>query len=192
MDWIDALSAIQVTENDVPRALEKVEELAKAAQHVPQLIIKISVASQITILEQRLEALVADLKKRKHIFGTPPTVEELLNPPEELEIGENVFVFEGGDAEIIATAQHQLAVERGEVEVINVDSDSEDGEDGEDDGPQASSAEVRALCEKLKGLCVGHGGSLDLQRQLRQFRGALRREELLNAKQVPIDSFFKP
>ncbi|KAJ7191817.1 hypothetical protein GGX14DRAFT_319359, partial [Mycena pura] len=95
----------------------------------------------------------------------------------------------GGDAEIIATAQQQLAVERGEIEVIEVDSD-ESGDD--EDTPQASSAEVRALCEKLESLCIGHGGSLDLQRQLRQFRGTLRRDELLNAKQVHIDKFFKP
>ncbi|KAJ7224681.1 DDE superfamily endonuclease-domain-containing protein [Mycena pura] len=182
-DWIEALSAIQVCEENVELALEEVEKLAKAAQHVPRLTIKITVASQIKVLERRLESLVAELKERKRIIGTPPTLEEILNPPEELEIGEDTYAFEGGDAEIIATAQQQLAVERGEIEVIEVDSD-ESGDD--EDTPQASSAEVRALCEKLESLCIGHGGSLDLQRQLRQFRGTLRRDELLNAKQSHI------
>jgi hypothetical protein len=129
-----------------------------------------------------LESLVPELKERKCIIGTPPTLEEILNLPEELGIGEDMFTFEGGDAEIVATVQQQLAVERGEIEVIEVDSDESDDDE---DTPQASSAEVQALC-------VGHGGSLDLQRQLRQFRGTLRRDELLNTKQVQIDTFFKP
>jgi hypothetical protein len=136
-----------------------------------------------------LESLVPELKERKCIIGTPPTLEEILNLPEELGIGEDMFTFEGGDAEIVATTQQQLAVERGEIEVIEVDSDESDDDE---DTPQASSAEVQALCEKLEALCVGHGGSLDLQRQLRQFRGTLRPDELLNTKQVQIDTFFKP
>ncbi|KAJ7790055.1 hypothetical protein B0H14DRAFT_2626414 [Mycena olivaceomarginata] len=177
-DWIEALSAIQVCEEDIELSLEKVEKLVEAAQHVPQLTIKISAASQIEVLERRLESLVVELKERKCIIGTPPTLEEILNPPEELEIGEDMFTFEGGDAEIVATVQQQLAVEHGEIEVIEVDSDESDDDE---DTPHASSAKVQVLCEKLESLCVGHGGSLDLQRQLRQFRGTLRRDKLLNA-----------
>ncbi|KAJ6558870.1 hypothetical protein DFH09DRAFT_1083960 [Mycena vulgaris] len=60
-----------------------------------------------------------------------------------------------------------------------------DDEEEDRDTPQASSADVRALW-------MGHGASLELQRQLRQFRGALRRDEISNAKQGRIDAFFKP
>ncbi|KAJ7029494.1 hypothetical protein C8F04DRAFT_1288388 [Mycena alexandri] len=165
-----ALNAILVAEKDVAAALQKVEEMATAAQKVPRLMIKISVAAQITALEARLEALVEDLRWRKRIVGTPLTVEEILNPPEELEIGENPYKFDG-DAEIVAAAKHQLAVEHGEITVIEIDSDEEEEDDNT---PQATSGEVRSLCEKLEALCVGHGGSLELQTQLRQFRGALR------------------
>ncbi|KAJ7460235.1 hypothetical protein FB451DRAFT_978637, partial [Mycena latifolia] len=104
-DWTAALGAILVAENDVEVALNKVEELAQAAQEVPRLTIKISVAAQITALEHRLEALVADLKVRKRIIGAPPTLDEMLDPPAELEVGESTYTFEGGDSEIVEAAK---------------------------------------------------------------------------------------
>ncbi|KAJ6493487.1 hypothetical protein DFH09DRAFT_1104482 [Mycena vulgaris] len=91
---------------------------------------------------------------------------------------------------IVAVAKHQLAVERGEIEVIEVDSD--DDRDNEQDTPEVPSAQVRSLCEQLEAVCIGHGGSLELQSQLRQFRGLLRCDEILNAKQVRINTFLTP
>jgi hypothetical protein len=40
---------------------------------------------------------------------------EILNPTEETEIGHSVCKFEGGDDEIIAHVNYEMAVRRGEV-----------------------------------------------------------------------------
>ena len=47
---------------------------------------------------------VNSLQQRKHICGTAPTLEDLLNPIEETEIGHSDYRFLGGDNEIVAEA----------------------------------------------------------------------------------------
>ena len=56
-------------------------------------------------IENDLLDLVAQLKDQGCTFGEPCTLDRLLDPEEEWEIGENIYVFEGGDAEIIGMVQ---------------------------------------------------------------------------------------
>ncbi|KAG2062604.1 hypothetical protein BDR04DRAFT_1123830 [Suillus decipiens] len=55
--------------------------------------------------------------------STVPTLEELLDPAEEREIGEGP-AFEGGDKAIADEVRHEIAVARSEI--IEIDSDDDD------------------------------------------------------------------
>lgn len=43
-----------------------------------------------------------------------PTVNEILNSKEEREVGKSQYAFEGGDAEIVAVVDNELAI-KGEI-----------------------------------------------------------------------------
>ena len=130
---------------------------------------------------------VAELVKRKRIIGCPPSLEDLVNPAEEQEIGDSPYKFEGGDAEIVAEVRHEMAVERGEI------IDDKDESDDEDDADVPSRQEVMRHCEILEKVCFRYGGeefSLELPRQLRKYRAELLREDLLNSTQTSLDAYF--
>ena len=59
-------------------------------------------------IENELLNLVAQLKNRRRINGKPCTLNELLDPEEEQEIGENTYAFEGGDADIVGFVQEEM------------------------------------------------------------------------------------
>lgn len=68
-------------------------------------------------------------RKRNRIHGRIPTLDELLDPKEEREVGDSPYEFEGGDRAIVGEVQHEMAVASGEA--IEVDIGSEDeGERG--------------------------------------------------------------
>ena len=92
---------------------------------------------------------VAELVKRKRIIGCPPSLEDLVNPAEEQEIGDSPYKFEGGDAEIVAEVRHEMAVERGEI------IDDKDESDDEDDADVPSCQEVTCA----KWAAASHGRS---------------------------------
>jgi len=98
--------------------------------------------------------------------GEPLTLEEMLNPVEEKDIGE-CYHLQTGD-KIVEKVKYDMAIERGEM--IEVDSESEDeGEEAED---KLTILEVSRLCEQLEDLCLHYGEpdtSLDLNYQLQQF-----------------------
>ena len=48
-------------------------------------------------------------------FGEPCTLNELLDPEEEREIGENSYLFEGGDTEIIQMVQAEIGLGSGDI-----------------------------------------------------------------------------
>ena len=85
------------------------------------------------------------LKIRWQIVGTTPTHEDILNPIQEHEIGDSLYHFEGGDAEIITAA---LAPE-----IIEVEDDSTDRE-SEDEDPALSFKEALNVCEKFGKLVI--------------------------------------
>ncbi|KAG1731309.1 hypothetical protein EDD22DRAFT_852902 [Suillus occidentalis] len=120
-----------------------------------------------------------------------PTVEELLDPVEEREVGGHDYEFPGGDKDIVEEVQRQMAIERGDI--IEVDSDSEEHEEDEKTTLEYTFTEVIALSQQLEEACLQFGelgASFDLLKRLRAFRACVRREEIRGAKQRTIDSFF--
>jgi len=139
-DWKSALDAVMNVEGDVVQAQEALHKLASECQ-LPHLTIKLPHKSppksatipQITEAEQELMESVKELVKCRQIIGSPPTLEDLINPVEEREIGDSPYRFEGGDAEIVAVVQHEMAVARGDV--IELEDSEDDAEDDVEDVP---------------------------------------------------------
>ncbi|KAF8228279.1 hypothetical protein L208DRAFT_1404091, partial [Tricholoma matsutake] len=159
-------------EGDILQAQEALHKLASECQ-LPHLTIKLPRKSppesaaipQIIETEQELMESVKELVKHRQIIGSPPTLEDLVDPVEECEIGDSLYRFEGGDAEIVAVVQHEMAVARGDVIELE---DSDD--DAEDD------VEVIKLCEVLEKACLSYGDadfSLELPHQLCKYRAKL-------------------
>ena len=80
---------------------------------------------QLVDAEKGLMDSIEELVKRKQIIGPPPTLEDLVNPIEEQEVGNSPYRFEGGDAEIIAEVRNEMAVARGKVIEVDLDSENE-------------------------------------------------------------------
>ena len=76
-------------------------------------------------VDRELLDLVAQLKVRKCIFGEPCTLDELLDTEEERKIGENLYSFAGGDAEVVGMVQQGIALGSGDIEEIDSDDDPE-------------------------------------------------------------------
>ena len=101
-------------EDDAVQALTAVEKLAAAATHQTGLTIKIPASrplAQLSGVEQQLEDSIRTLKDLNCIIGTPMTLDKILIPREEAEIGQPMYQFEGGDATIVAEVQHQMVVD---------------------------------------------------------------------------------
>ncbi|KAG2352744.1 hypothetical protein BDR07DRAFT_1466105 [Suillus spraguei] len=127
----------------------------------------------------------SDIHYEIRTIGAPLTVDDILDPQEEKNVGE-VTAYEDGDA-IVAEIRRRQAIRSGEL--VEVESDDED----EDDPPKVCAIELIPMCEKLEAACiarVGADSSLNLVHKFRAFRAALRREELQNAKQATLDKFW--
>ena len=130
---------------------------------------------------------VSILQEWKRIQGTAPTLEDLLNPIEEKEVGDSPYRFPGGDDEIIAEV----------LWITNGEPDAEDDVDS-DDKKEESGPSVReglVLCEELDRLCLKHPDAegvsiLVLQQQLRKLRRHLRQLEADSQKQSTLDAFW--
>jgi hypothetical protein len=195
-DWKSALDAVMNAEGDILQAQEALHKLASECQ-LPCLTIKLPRKSppesaaipQIIEAEQELMESVKELVKRRRIIGSPPTLEDLVDPVEEREIGDSPYRFEGGDAEIVAVVQHEMAVARGDV--IELEDSEDDAEDDVEDVP--TRGEVIKLCEVLEKACLSYGDadfSLELPHQLRKYRAKLQRDALLDSTQTSLDSYF--
>ena len=106
-----------------------------------------------------------------------PTLEELLNPNGEDEIGDSPYQFPGGEEKILAEAVKQTQGDN--LDVINEESD---GDDDPKDSDGLSYWEGTALCKRLEKARIIHtdvdGVSvLDLQKQLRKMRGHFQQLE---------------
>ncbi|KIJ26725.1 hypothetical protein M422DRAFT_272186 [Sphaerobolus stellatus SS14] len=172
-DWADAFQAVMAAENDSIEAVKGLEELTMKIFKKPlsqglqdgankgshQLAVaKPAHPPQLQEIEKEHESCVKELKRRNKIVGQPLTLQDLLNPLEEQDIGQSQYTFEGGDDEIIAQMQHDMAVQRGEVEVMEV-VDSED----EEDIPKMTLSEVLKLIESVEQQTILHApdNSLD-------------------------------
>ncbi|THH13043.1 hypothetical protein EUX98_g9765, partial [Antrodiella citrinella] len=140
--------------------------------------------------EKELIERVTELKERNRLFGDVPNVEDLVNPPVEEEYPDECPFEFNGDLDIVEKVQHEMAVQHGEV--IEIDSDDEDEE--ADSEPIGSKAIVE-LCAQMEAVCLQRvaedDDSLQLMSLLRRLRGRVHREEMLNAKQTTLDSFFQ-
>ena len=98
-DWKPAFDAIFATEEDTTAAVTAIEQLQKDAKQpnspvdssthlVPVAQPKIA---QLAALETELMDSVAKLKNCKRIIGTAPTLDELLNPIQEREVGDSPY-----------------------------------------------------------------------------------------------------
>lgn len=180
-EWKEAYDAVLAAENDAAAALDAIEKLAAKASK--NLVIRIPARaqpSQTEAIETDLKKVIDDLKERRRIHGEVPTIEELIEPIEEV-VQDPKFTFESDD-EIIKQVEEEM--NPGEVE----DCDDED----HDEPKGVSVTEMVQLCERLQQACIAYGvdEGLTVARQLCKFRGQLRREEHSKLKQAPIDKFF--
>jgi hypothetical protein len=115
-----------------------------------------------------------------------PTIDEILDPAEERDMGESP-TYEGGDKAIADEVRREIAIANGKI--LDIDSDSDD----DDVHESITRTDLLDLCQRLEVGCMQYGDpqfSLNLSSQLRIYRGSLRREELLTAKQTSLDQFF--
>ncbi|KAF9222121.1 DDE-domain-containing protein [Gyrodon lividus] len=132
-------------------------------------------------VEAQLMETVDTLKSCNCIFGTPPTLLELLDPPEEKEIRQGPLLEANQSDEAIMDAVHQ-EMAASKHDVIEVESDDE--EDPAD--PPVTRANVMLMSKEYGDV----EEVLALSHHLHQFCAKLRRQEFLDAKQTLLDSFF--
>jgi hypothetical protein len=190
-DWRPALKAVMDAEGDVEMASNAIDALMQAASRRTGLEIRIPArsqqAAQLSSTEVALMQSVQELQARNRIFGTLPTIDELLDPAEERDKGE-FSAFEGGDSSIADMVRHEIAIANGEV--IEVDSDEDDNNEVD---PSITHQDILNLCWQLEVGCMQYGDpqfSLNLSTQLRKFCAILQHEELLNARQTSLERFF--
>lgn len=190
-DWKPAFDAVFQAEGDSGAALAAINKLKVDALqlqcsdtpvnlHPPPL-------NDLRAAEEGLMQAVDTLKTRKRIIGTAPTLEDLLNPIQEHEIGESPYCFDGGDEDIIAMALAPAP------EIVEVEDDSS-GE-SEDEDLSLSYKEALDVCEKFGKLCVTHSDAhginpLLLQRQARHLQSHLRHLELASQTQVTLTDMW--
>ncbi|KAG1735880.1 uncharacterized protein EDB91DRAFT_1083513 [Suillus paluster] len=129
------------------------------------------VCSPLTNFSQHFWQKPPHCAAHRCIFGKPPTIEELLDPVEEKEVGDDEFL--GGDKEIADAVQRQIAIENGDI--IEVDSDDEDGKEDENTTLDYTFAQVFMLGQQLKDACLQFGElgqSFDLSKWLQAFRAS--------------------
>ncbi|KAG1851585.1 hypothetical protein DFJ58DRAFT_728803 [Suillus subalutaceus] len=158
-DWRLALKVIMDAKDDTDMALNAVNVLAEAASHHTGLKIHIPMCSQqaadqLSFTEADLMQSVNNLKAHNHIFGRLLTLDELLDPAEERDMGE-FPTFEGGDKVIADEFCHEVTITSGEVIKIDSDNDS----DNDDDSAAASITwtDLLRLCQQLKVGCMQYG-----------------------------------
>jgi len=136
-------------------------------------------------VEEELLDLVTQLKAQRRITGQPFTLDELLDPKEEREIGEYLDVVDGGDLEIIAMVQ----AKRGNIEEIDSDSDSDD-----DDHPEAVPPSLKEMIDTCwvleEGSLLVCTDALDFVEATRRIRGCLQKMSHEGTKQTTIDMYF--
>jgi len=124
-EWNESLGSVLRAEYDISAALAALAALHNkwAADTPSESCEAAETPDEHNKIERELLDLVAQLKDQKHIFGEPCTLDELLDPEEEWKIGENLYSFEGGDAEIVGVLQQGIRLGRGDIKEIDSDND---------------------------------------------------------------------
>jgi hypothetical protein len=197
-EWIEPLDSALAAEGDVSAALAAVNawrnkwapDSPSEAPDSPSEVLDSPVATILDEhdnVEAELLGLVAELKARKRIIGEPLTLEEMLDPIEEREIGEYPSSFEGRDLDLEIIGMVQAKARGDAVEEISSDSD--------DDEPEVvppSLPEMIEACRKLEEGCllVCTEGVLDFVEAARRLRGHLQKLSRESEKQTTIDMYF--
>jgi len=188
-DWRPAFKAVMNAEGDVAAAQAALQKLS-ASCLLPKLVIRLPRPSPSDDnVEKELMDSVEELKRRNQIFGELPTVDDLVDSIHEKKTaGDSLYDRTNPDQDIVAQVQHEIAVQKGEV----IEIEEEDSDDDDDDFRNVSRSDTIKLCDQLEKLSLKYGNSstsLELNRQLRQFRVFLRREDLLKSTQSTLDGF---
>ncbi|KAN0088708.1 hypothetical protein V8E55_005765 [Tylopilus felleus] len=95
---------------------------------------------------------ILELQAWNCIFGTPPTLNDFIEPKEELEDPDlTADIFEGGDKAIVVKVIQEMAEQNGEAINVNSDDDDESGT------PNILRSEAINLCQRLSEACRQHG-----------------------------------
>ena len=195
-EWDGPLDGVLGAEGDADAALAAVnawrnkyapDNPSEAPDSPSELCEVATIPSEPNEVEKELLNLVAQLKARRCIAGKPFTLDEMLDPIEEREIGENHVSFEGGnlDSEIVQIVQVKA---RGDA----IEEISSDDDDDEPEVVPPSLKEMIEACRKLEGDCllVGTEGALDFIEASRRLRGHLQKMSRESEKQTTLDIFF--
>ncbi|KIK92993.1 hypothetical protein PAXRUDRAFT_146061 [Paxillus rubicundulus Ve08.2h10] len=122
--------------------------------------------SQLSDAEKMLMLFFNALQQCNCVFGEPLSLNEILDPTEEQDIGNSDSSTKLATDEAIATSVCQeMAVTNGDVIEVDPDSDS----DNEDSGSTLTCESALKLCQQLKSVCLvfgDAGSSLKLLREL--------------------------
>ena len=184
-DWLVVFAFID-NHLDVPQSDEAVAKSHPSTTTLPAC----TKPGQLEDIENELLESVTLLQECRRIIGNTPTLDDLIEPPEERVVEDSPYRFERGDEEIVVEVNHQLAVGRGDV--IEVETDSKDGETTK---PEVSNGELMGLCSRLEGLCLSKvgevSGALEVVRDLRRFREQLQKIQQNSLEQVTLESLPK-
>jgi len=133
------------------------------------------------------KSIQTSLKHHNRIHGTVPTLEDLLNPVEEQEVGKHQYRYPGGNDEII-----KEVMEGRDEMVESVEIEEQDQEEVEE---KFMVQEAMRLCKRTEKMCLAFPdadciSSLGLQHQLRLFWGYLRRTQVASLQQSTLYSYW--
>ena len=131
--------------------------------------------AQLVAVESEVLESIRYLRDRNRIHGPLPSVDEVIEPPEERDLPEPVL---DGCVEVIADEmRREMAIANGDVIEIDVDNDDAGSE------TVPSRQELIELCSRIEAGCTHYGGnpqfSVSLSFKLIKFRALLSREEML-------------
>ncbi|KIJ27264.1 hypothetical protein M422DRAFT_271581 [Sphaerobolus stellatus SS14] len=158
-DWADSFRAVMNAENDTLKALKSLDELTMAIFHhhitdLPASPIptngpqSLTSPTQLKGLEEDLQKAAKKLQKRRRIRQAL-TLEEMLNPVEEQEIGDSPFCFEGGIDAIVNQVQTEMGQKNAEAPGVKMVSDVEEVEEEKD---WMKIGDVMKMCSTMEGL----------------------------------------
>ncbi|KAF9074711.1 hypothetical protein BDP27DRAFT_1416113 [Rhodocollybia butyracea] len=148
---------------------------------------------RLQIVENELMDHVEELRRRNRIHGDPLTLDEIIDPIEESEVGEEEGRYgENAEEKIVQQVQYECAVRNGEI--IEVDDEEEEL----DAPPDISLQDLLQTCQTLQEQCLTRNlddprlaeQGLELMEQIRRFRGAVQKFSMKSVQQTQLDSFF--
>ena len=190
LPWKEGLHLVMNAENDSQIAVQALNDLKEKSTR-PRLVIRIPARKppQVEETETQLMNIVHSLKDRNRIHGPVPSVDEIVEGPDEVD--PEVEELPIDDDSIVAAVRKEMAAPTGDV--IEIDDEEMDEEEKEQT-PKINYAELPQFCTQLEAACMTHLDKpfcADLLTNLRKFRGLIRSEQIRSAKQTTLDAFFR-